>query len=107
MIIVEETDCRKARWPNPEPNVAAATSSTPLIPAESPPAYTPREVPGPSSSSVPPYSNLPPTTQKRRPKPAAARFLEALFVALGVYAATVFVVKSFMHMIDGPPHDVR
>lgn len=109
MIVVEESDFRKSHWPNPDPNAAVATSSTPLIPAESPPAYSPREDAGPSSSSAPPYSNPPPppTPQKRQPKPAAIRFFEALVLAVGVYAAVAFVVRSLMHIIGGPPHDVR
>jgi hypothetical protein len=107
MIVVEESDVRKSR--NRESNGAVATPNTPLIPAESPPAYTLRDGPGPSSSSAhPSYTpQSPPVTQKRRPKPAATRFFEALLLALGACAAIVFVVKLLAHIIYGPPHDVR
>lgn len=110
MIVVEESDVRKSQMnPQPQPHVATATSSTPLIPVESPPAYTPREGPCPSSSFVPPYHGPPPppATQKRRPKSAAVRFFEALVLAFGAYVAIVFAVKLLMHAIRGPPHDVR
>lgn len=109
MIVVEESQVRKSQ-PNHDPNVAAATSSTPLIPpSESPPAYTPREDPGPSSLSAPPYynSHLPPVTQKRQPKRAVERFVGALLLAFAAYAAIVSVVKLISIVIDGPPHDVR
>jgi len=110
MIVVEDSRVRKTQF-DPQFDVAVdvATSSTPLIPTESPPAYTPRQGPRPSSSSAPPYHGLPPppVTQKRQPKPAATRFFEALLLALAAYAAIVFVVKFLMHVIDGPPYDVR
>ena len=108
MIVVEEPHVRKTQF-NAQFNVPVPTSSTPLIPTESPPAYTPRQDPGPSSSSAPPYHDPPPppVTQKRRPKPTVTRFLEALLLALGTYAAIVFVVKMVLHMFDGPWDDVR
>ncbi|KAF9647713.1 hypothetical protein BDM02DRAFT_3129549 [Thelephora ganbajun] len=108
MIVIQESDVRKSQ-PSPGPNVSVATSSTPLIPAESPPAYTPREDPGPSSSSVPPYHNPPPppVTQKLRPKRAAHRFIHALLLALGAYAAIASVVKFLANVINGRLHDPR
>lgn len=107
MIIVEEPHVRKTQF-NAQFNFPVATSSTPLIPTESPPAYTPQQDPGLSSSYAPPYHDPPslPVTQKRQPKPAATRFFEALLLALGICAATVFVVKVLTHTIDGPWDDV-
>lgn len=108
MIIVEQSEVRKSQS-NHDPNVAAATSSTPLIPSESPPAYTPREDSGPSSSSAPPYNDSPslPATQKRRPKSVAKRFFNAFLLAFGIYAAIASVIKFFVFMMDPSLHDVR
>jgi len=109
MIIVEESEVRKSQ-PNHDPNVVVATSNTPLIPtSESPPPYTPREDPGPSSSSAPPYCNpsLPPVTQKRRPIRAVERFLGALLLAFAAYVAIASVIKFLVTVIDRSLHDVR
>ena len=108
MIVVEEPHVRKTQF-YAQFDVPVATSSTPLIPTESPPAYTPRQDPGPSSSSAPPYHDPPPppATQKQQPKPAATRFFEALLLALGTYAAIAFVVQMLMHMFERPWDDVR
>ena len=105
MIIVEQSEVRKTQLHN-DPNVAVATSSTPLIPAESPPAYTPREGSGPSA--LPEYNPPPPPgTQKRRPRHVAKRFAEALFLAFGAYMAIASLVKFLAFMIDTSLHDVR
>ena len=108
MIVVEQSEVRKSQS-NHDPNVAVATSRTPLISSESPPAYTPREVPGPSSSSAPPYLNpqSPLTTQKRRQRSVAKRFFKALLLAIGVYVAIASVIKFFIFVMDPSPHDVR
>jgi len=107
MIIVQESDVRKTQ-PNHDLNVAVATSSTPLIPTGSPPPYTPREDPGPSSSSTLPYVNplSPPVVQKRRPEPSTERFGKALLIALGIYFAIASVGRFLFFAFGPPPHGV-
>lgn len=107
MIIVEESQDLKPQ-PNHDPNVAVATSRTPLIPPESPPAYTPRENPGPSSSSTLQYNHPPPppVPPKRRPKHVAGRFAKALLIAFGSYVVMIAVVRFLIFAIDVLRHDV-
>lgn len=108
MIITEESQVRKSQL-NHDPNAVVATSSTPLIPSESPPAYTPRETFGPSPPSAPPNYNSPPppVTQKQRPKRVVKRFAKALLLAFGTYAAIASVVRFLLFVIDVSLHDVR
>lgn len=108
MIIVEQSEVRKSQL-NHDPNVVVATSSTPLISSEGPPAYTPREGPGTSSSPAPPYYNplSPPATQKRRPKSVAKRFVKALLLAFGAFVAIASVIRFFVFAMDPSLHDVR
>lgn len=105
MIINQESHARKTQL-DPERDAPVVTSSTPLIPAESPPAYTPREDPAPSSSSTLPLHNSPPPpiTQKGAQDRAAQRFFNALLLAFGLYAGIAFVFKSLFFMMRGPRH---
>ena len=107
MIVVEQSEVRKSQQDH-DPDAPAATSSTPLILSESPPAYTPRENRGPCSSSTrhrdPPSS---PATQKRRPKTVAKRFVKALLLAFGSYVAIISVIKFLLFVMDPSLHDVR
>jgi hypothetical protein len=109
MIIDQESHVRKTQL-DPEHDAPAPTSRTPLIPAESPPAYTPREGPVASSSHIHPYHNPQPTppTQKRPPNRAAQRFLSALAVAFALYVAIACFCRFLFFVIGGPPppHEV-
>lgn len=109
MIVDQESLIRKTQL-DLESNVPVATSSTPLIPNENPPVYTPRDDSVPSSSSAPPYSNPSsgPATQKRAPTRAAQRFFKTLLLGFGLYAAIAFVFRFLFFVITRPPpHDVR
>lgn len=108
-MIVAESDIRKTQPNHHDPSVTVASSRTPLIPAESPPAYTPREDAGPSSSSAPPYHGPPPppATQKQRPKRTGKRFAKALLLAFCAYGIIAFTVHFIVVIIRGPMHDVR
>ena len=108
MIIDPESHIRKTQLGTGQEPVA--TASTPLVPNESPPAYTPREDFAASSSSAPPYHNPSslPETQKRPPDRAAKRFFKALILALCLYAAIALTLKFlFFFTMSGPPHGVR
>jgi hypothetical protein len=105
MIIDQESHARKSQL-DPERDVPVVTASTPLLPTESPPAYTPREGAAPSSSSTLPLynSSSPAVTPKRSQDLAAQRFFNALLLAFGLYAAIAVAFKSLFFMIRGPPH---
>ncbi|KAF9777920.1 hypothetical protein BJ322DRAFT_1114681 [Thelephora terrestris] len=108
MIIDQESHARKSQL-DPERDVPVVTASTPLLPTESPPAYTPREGAAPSSSSTLPLynSSSPAVTPKRSQDLAAQRFFNALLLAFGLYAAIAVAFKSLFFMIRGPPHPHR
>ena len=97
MIVVEQSEVQKSQLDH-DPDAPAATSSTPLIPSESPPAYTPRENRGPCSSSTP-YHDPPssPATQKRRPKSVAKRFVKVLPIEFGSCVAIIYVREMLRH----------
>ena len=106
MIVVEQSEATKSRS-NQDPNVT--TSSTPLILAESLPAYTPREGSILSPSSALPHYNPPPPSEapKRQTRHAAKRFAKTLLLGFGAYFALASLLKFLAIVISNSRHDVR